>query len=247
MYKFYLYNDSVARVVITKNDKNLEKKEHSYSSTEYSEICSLSRSKRMIREYALCNDFKYFLTCTVNSQLCDRFSLSATQEKMRKIMKSIKRKNSDFKYLFITERHKDGAFHFHGLCTDLELYKNEYGYYSSLDFDKLGFNSFSKINDNIKCANYITKYISKECVKNESGSVYFCSKGLKKSVSYEIAPLDLDNYLTSFIPFENDYLKIFDIRFDLLTREELLYLSKNIKEKEGFLNNLLNNVFKGGI
>lgn len=83
-------------------------------------------------------------------------------------MKTIKAKNHDFKYLFITEQHRDGAFHFHGLCTDLKLYNNTYGYLSSKDFDRLGFNSFSPIISKEKVANYITKYITKHCVKNEA-------------------------------------------------------------------------------
>lgn len=235
MYKFYQYNDNNIRVVISKNSSNSLVKNEGYLSSSDSEICSLSRSRRMIREYSLCNDFKYFLTCTVDSSLCDRFSLSETQTKMRKIMKAIKRKNKDFKYLFITEEHKNGAFHFHGLCTDLDLYINANGYYSSKDFDKLGFNSFSIIKDKTKCSNYITKYITKSCVRNEAGSVYFCSRGLKRANSYEIAPCALDDYISTFIPYENDYLKIYDIQLDKLTSSELLYLSNNIKEINTFL------------
>lgn len=193
-YNLYQYNDNNIRIVITKGfprgAPTHEKKEYIPQKEEGEALrCSLSRSKRMIREYALCNDFTYFFTSTVNSEKCDRFSLSETQKRIREIMKAIKRKNKDFKYLFITEKHKNGAFHFHGLCNDLEVYINENGYYSSKDFDKLGFNSFSKIKNKDKVSNYITKYITKDCVKNEAGSVYFCSRGLKKATRYEIQSL----------------------------------------------------------
>lgn len=79
------------------------------------ERISLSRTKRDIKEIALCNNFTYFATLTIDSKNCDRFSLTECQELLRKKLKKLKRKNSDFAYLFITEKHKNGAFHFHGL------------------------------------------------------------------------------------------------------------------------------------
>lgn len=245
MYKLYQYNDTNFRLLCTKSDyipsnnKNEKKDDYYVPQTESEEIqrISLSRSKRMIREYCLCNDFTYFFTSTVSSALADRYSLSETQCNIRKIMKSIKRKNKNFIYLFITERHKDGAFHFHGVCSDLHLYINNNGYYSSKDFDKLGFNSFSKIRDKEKTSNYITKYITKDCVKNEQGSVYFCSKGLKKSSSYEIMPIDFFNL--GLPVYDNDFCRIIDYNLDNLTSEQLLYLSNNLKEKNSFLNGFL--------
>lgn len=242
MYKFYQYNDNQCRIVISKSSyvphKENEKEKHYISGNTESDICSLSRAKRMIREYSLCNDFKYFFTSTVNSELADRYSLSECQKNIRKIMKAIKRKNKNFIYLFITEKHKDGAFHFHGLCSDLELYINNNGYYSSKDFDKLGFNSFSKIKSREKVSNYITKYITKDCVKNESGSIYFCSRGLKHAISYEL--LDFDIFKSGLKLWQNDYIIVCDYSITDLTKEQLLYLSNNLKEKNSFLNYLLN-------
>lgn len=93
----------------------------------------------------------------------------------------------------------------------------------------MGFNSFSKIKDKDKVSNYITKYITKDCVKNEAGSVYFCSRGLKRASSYSVMEFPLDDYLIKK-PYENDYIKIFDINFTQLTSYELLYLQKNLKD-----------------
>lgn len=70
------------------------------------ERISLSRTKSSIKEICLCNNFEYFMTVTVNSQNCDRFSLQAVQDRMKKLFKKIKRKYSDFKYIFITEKHE---------------------------------------------------------------------------------------------------------------------------------------------
>lgn len=75
---------------------------------------SLSRTKRNIKELALCNSFTYFATLTINSEFCDRFSLQACQDKLKYIIQErIRRNNKEFAYLFITEKHKNGAFHFH--------------------------------------------------------------------------------------------------------------------------------------
>lgn len=230
-YILYQYNDKNYRIVVDKclhtsrkfiNNDDTDK--------DYDEIqrISLSRSKRMIREYSLCNDFTYFFTATVNAERCDRYSLEDTQEKIRYICERIKRVNKDFKYLFITEKHKDGAYHFHGLCTDLDLYDNSNNYLSNTEFDKLGYNSFSAICDKTKVSNYITKYITKDCIKNEKGSVYFCSKGLKKAEKYNIMPLELDDYLEQN-PYENDYCKIYDINLEKLNAKELLFLIDKLK------------------
>lgn len=76
------------------------------------ERISLSRTKRNIKEIALCNDFEYFATLTINSTQCDRFSLSECQDKLKKILKALKRKNKNFAYIFITEKHKNRCFSF---------------------------------------------------------------------------------------------------------------------------------------
>lgn len=170
MYKLYQYNDNEFRIVCTKDNNNnvfFESNSHIVDDEEIQRI-SLSRSKRTIREYVKCNNFKYFVTLTINSNSCDRYSLTECQSKAKKIFKSIKRINHDFIYLFITERHKDGAYHFHGVCSDLPLYVNYNGYYSCTYFDKLGYNSFSLIRSQSKCSNYITKYVTKDCVRNNA-------------------------------------------------------------------------------
>lgn len=169
------------------------------------ERVSLSRTKRNIREICFCNDFQFFCTFTLNSKSCDRFSLEQAQDTLKKHLKAYKRKNKDFKYIFITEKHKNGAFHFHGLVSGIsDFYVNDNGFLSSKHWDKLGFNSFSKIKDYNKCCNYITKYITKDACRNEHNQIYICSRGLKKADSYEIPPVDLK------WQFENDFVKCID-------------------------------------
>lgn len=224
-YYLYQYNDNNFRVVKLKNSRSpgfedtKPKKNEFIKQTEDEEVqrVSLSRTRRNVRELALCNGFEFFATLTVNSERCDRFSLTETQALMRKKLKKLKRKNSDFAYLFITEKHKNGAFHFHGLVKGVsDFYVNSNGYLSHLVFDELGFNSFSKIKNYDKCCNYITKYITKDCVKNEAGTVYISSRGLKKADVYEIVPVDLK------WNFKNDFCCISDFNSLNMSEEDLL-------------------------
>ena len=237
-YFLYNYNNNNFRIVKIKSCRNSGfeeiKKRNNFIDVNSDEVqrCSLSRTKRNIRELALCNDFEYFCTFTINSENCDRFSLNDVQSNLKKILHKIKRKNKDFAFLIITEKHKNGAFHFHGLIKGIsDLYTNNNGYLSSYDFDVLGFNSFSKIIDYSKCCNYITKYITKDCVKNSHNQIYISSRGLKKAIKEELSYID-------FIPsFTNDYVEIKDFTLSELSQNDLL---KFIYLKEG-KKNLLSN------
>lgn len=221
----YNYNGNNFRIVKIKSCRNSGfeeiKKKDSFIDVNSEEVkrCSLSRTKRNIRELALCNDFEYFATFTVNSEKCDRYVLNDVQDKIKKVLHKIKRKNKDFAFLIITEKHKDGAFHFHGLIKGIsDLYVNNNGYLSSKIFDnELGFNSFSKIKDYTKCCNYITKYITKDCIKNSHNQIYISSRGLKKATKEEF------NHIEFTPSFTNEYVAIKDFTVDSLSKDELLY------------------------
>lgn len=227
----YNYNNNNFRIVKIKSCRNSGfeeiKKRNTFVDVNSEEIKrqSLSRTKRNIRELALCNDFEYFATFTVNSEKCDRYVLNDVQDKLKKVLHKIKRNNKNFAFLIITEKHKDGAFHFHGLIKGIsDLYVNNNGYLSSMIFDnELGFNSFSKIKDYTKCCNYITKYITKDCIKNSHNQIYISSRRLKKATKEEFTNID-------FIPtFTNDFVEIKDFTVDSLSKDELLYFM-NLKK-----------------
>lgn len=219
----YSYGDSsYYRLVLPKTNKKgftlseifneLDNDNNGHIKAFSSEInrISLSRTKRNIREICLSNDFEYFVTFTIDSKNADRFSLDECQSLIRKRLKSYQRRISkDLKYILITEKHKNGAFHFHGMMKNLrqrDFYINKNGYLSNRMFDKVGFNSFCKIDgDYARCCNYILKYISKDCIKNSSNQVYFSSRGLRKADKFDVKidiPIDFS--------YENEYVKILD-------------------------------------
>lgn len=200
------------------------------STKEEIERSSLSRSRRRIKDILLCNDFQYFATLTVDSKNCDRFSLQEVQDNLKKICKKIKRNNSDFKYLFVTEKHENGAFHFHGMIKNLPVYQNKYGYLSCTYFDELGYNSFSVIKDYNKAVNYILKYITKKCIRNENNQIFFCSRGLKRPSEELMIPTDLTEIFGKNV-FINEYCqkKDFDIQTlsDSQKKKLLAYFNEN--------------------
>ena len=125
MLKYYQYGDDDFRIVsipnkVLTNDK--EKNKTGITDEQEVKRIALSRSKRLITEYIKCNDFKYFFTVTVIKINCDRYDLEKCKNFIRKFMKKIKRVKPDFIYIFVTEQHKDGAFHFHGVCSDFPTY-----------------------------------------------------------------------------------------------------------------------------
>ena len=170
------------------------------------ERIEVSRIKSKIKDYALCNDFQYFFTQTLNNNY-NRYDLNEFKLLIQKKFKAYKRKNSDFKYLIIYEKHKDGAYHLHGLVSGLgqDVYINSNNYLSLAFFEDLGFNSLSKVRDNIKVSHYITKYISKNTEKTSSGYSYFHSQGLKTSKKTVLNFNEIKNDLIS--TYENDFVK----------------------------------------
>ena len=263
-YRLYHYQDDVFRLVFyKKRQKGFEKIKKIPLSDGYDiydlddyrynlpqskivnelevQRISLSRTKRNIREICLCNNFKYFVTLTINSKNADRFSLQDCQDNLQRLIKNYamrcSRRKIKFHYILITEKHKNGAFHFHGLFSDLiqdDLFLNDNGYISSKFFnDNLGFCSFSEIKDILKCSNYITKYITKDCIKNEHNQIYICSKGLLRAGVYDLPARNLlHNFCISekFWTYSNDYCKIKDFHYNDLTDNDKMFLFTNYSQ-----------------
>ena len=211
-----------------------------YSSDEEKERVSLSRTKRRIKEICLCNSFDYFVTMTVSSRFdyVNRFDLESCVDNIKKLMKKIKRKSIDFKFIYIIEQHKNGAYHFHGMMKNLpkdDIYTNENGYLSSHLLDELGFNSFSKINDYNKTCNYITKYISKSCIRTDNGQIYFCSRGLKKPSEEFMLDKDLRTIFDDV--YCSEYCQKKDFNISRLSEKQKLLLNRYFSENDEFFQN----------
>ena len=163
---------------------------------------STSRIKSKIKDYCECNNFEYFFTQTL---IENRDDLETFKKNIQKKFKAYKRINKNFIYLIIFEKHKDGCYHLHGVVGGLgsDVYINDNFYLSLKFFEDLGYNSLSRIKNIFKISNYITKYITKDLIKTESGYSYFHSKNLNVPIREKVKYIPVNAELI----FENDYIK----------------------------------------
>lgn len=166
---------------------------------------SLSRTRRTVLEYALCNEWSYFCTFTLDKSKYDRFDLLAFKKDFSQWLRDYRKSHPDLyiKFLLVPEQHKDGAWHMHGLFTDikpvLESFDDAFfrgedvpfslvgkNFFNWPDYQKkFGFCSLSPIRDRVACGFYITKYVTKSVsdTKDFLGKhALLVSRGLMRSV-----------------------------------------------------------------
>lgn len=191
---------------------------------------SISRTKSRVFELAACNEFQHFCTFTQDEKLRDRFDLSDFRKDFAQLVRNINRgRETKIKYLLIPEKHKNGAWHMHGLLSGLQpddlrpfelteniperLKKMIRGGTAVYDWTRyrraFGYFTCTEIESREACAKYVTKYISKDLQKTvrESGEhLFFASQGLKgrKTLIKNCAdPCPVEKW-----DFENDFIRI---------------------------------------
>ena len=171
---------------------------------------SRRRAAAKVRDIALCNNFEFMFTWTLNPKLIDRYDADIVHKKVRAFLSNaVQRKG--FEYVAVPELHdldKCGgrAIHLHGLCklgaVKIERAVSPKGkpltdkagrpIYNILDW-KWGFSTCVPLDFGYeKAVNYITKYITKDEQK-VFGKWYLSSRGLKKRP--DIFPLEPIPYL----------------------------------------------------
>jgi len=180
---------------------------------------NVARARAMVFEYALCNDFQYFVTLTLNKELQDRYDLKGYIKKLGQFIRNYRRDYGvDIQYLLIPEKHKDGAWHMHGLIKGIpreHLSINKNGYMDWQAYSKrFGYISIDKIKDKEAVSKYITKYVSKSFDFDKEGGVtekesklYYCSRGLKKAKKKRDGTLSRYQLERIHFSFENDYVR----------------------------------------
>lgn len=160
---------------------------------------NIIRAKNTVLEYALCNDFTHFITCTIDSSKYARDDLQTFYSDFSRFIRNIRvYYNCDIKYIFIPELHSDKKnWHLHGLISGipdnqlfdfspdlhpLRLCNKGYKYWGKYE-KKFGFCSLGLIKSTSAVSRYIIKYITKDLGLNipKGSHLYYCSNGLKKS------------------------------------------------------------------
>lgn len=164
---------------------------------------SLNRTVNKVYDYARANVWEWFITWTLDPKKIDRYDYKAITDKLSKWLDNTRqRKAPDLKYIIVPEKHKDGAYHFHGLLShtgELEFIdsgkktKTKDKIYNLEDWT-LGFTTATKVKDTLKASNYITKYITKELMNDTKGQRrYWNSKNLDIGLVETDVVLDIEN------------------------------------------------------
>ena len=189
--------DKYSNISISSDDMPILSNEEIKEENKQSNIDrSIRRSKQKIRAIANLNEWSYFITLTFDKmKVGDRHDYDKLKRITLEYFKN-QSKKYDIKYLLVPEPHKDGALHFHGLIYDpnekMKLVdsgkkdkkgRNIFNFVSWLKYK--GWNDVTLIESHVKCANYISKYVTKENGRLLD-KYYYCSNGLKNkpSVSY---------------------------------------------------------------
>lgn len=129
----YKYRDDLYKVVVmveppdfgdrVKGTGNAEKPDDERWSS------NLARARTAIEELALCNDWDYFATLTIDSDKLSRSDLEIFRKKLQQMIRNLRRHDGvEIDYLFVPELHpvalKDGRteWHLHGLVRIPERY-----------------------------------------------------------------------------------------------------------------------------
>ncbi len=167
-------------------------------------VTSMNRSINKIYELTRANEWTHFVTLTFNDTI-NRYDYDECKDAMYKFLKQTRYYNPDMKYVIVPELHKDGAFHFHGLFSEIpNVQMVDSGRYSfgkyvfkaenipanligrckliyNMERYDFGYSDIQIVEDTKKASNYITKYITKElAVVTKGKKRYWSSRNLNK-------------------------------------------------------------------
>lgn len=224
MFKVIKYHNPL--LIRSNYDRVLKKRK--LSSSEDSVSRSIRRTKSIIQDYCLTNNFDYFITFTFNPKKVDRYDKDLCFMKMQgwlsRVSSDSRSSNADFKYLIVPEYHKDGAIHFHALFAGYpKAYKKTNVIQGSklvynLPSFRFGFTNAKRLDDPSKVYGYLTKYITKDMITVKGKKRYWTSKNLLLPPVYHnsIDYLSLSHRLSDDnLAYTNKYASIYKIpKFD---------------------------------
>jgi hypothetical protein len=221
-FSLVMYNQNKQRMHYDPNDRDYTKD-------------AKFRAKRKVVEYALNNDFNWFVTITFDKNKIDRYDAKLLEKKVLQWLDNTRLNyKSKAKYILVPEYHKDKAIHYHALIK-MENNKLKYlynhrhwkkaVYKDTLLFKKFGRNEWVNIDSYSEPIGlYLAKYITKLPDKMNN-RYYFASKGLKQSEKIKIdldllevseklkgiQPTTTTKFVTIFRFGKHEKNKIFDI------------------------------------
>lgn len=156
---------------------------------------SKRRAKAAVRDIALCNEFSYFVTLTLDKKRVDRYDMKEITRKLNAwCSNQVQRRG--LRYVLVPERHQDGAIHFHGFfndalaAVDSGVVQGGHRVYN-LPAWSLGFTAaIALYGDYHKAVAYVCKYISK--AGDKPGGRWYYSGGDLKRPEVELCNADIE-------------------------------------------------------
>lgn len=179
---------------------------------------SIRRTKSVIADLVLCNNFQYFCTFTFDRKKVDRYNEAACKTTMSMWLHRQKLHSPNFKYLIVPEYHKDGALHFHALISNFNgrlkysgRMQNGRKVYNMTGY-RSGFTTAVPIDNNkVAVSNYIKKYITKDMPMIHGKKRYWISNNLlrpEKTVNAFSSLKKLPLFTKKV--YETDYYEVFE-------------------------------------
>lgn len=180
---------------------------------------SVRRAKSKVEDIARENSFDFFVTITIDPKRIDSKSPKEVYKAVSVFCSNLVQRYN-FKYLLVPELHKNGAIHLHGFFKgNIKLVDS--GTVKVVGFEKpmkiqtadrkgipqeqrqtvynlpqwpYGFTTAYRITDNMKCINYVLKYITKD-VSKIFGNFYLAGgKNLVRDVPYTLGDTDYSKF-----------------------------------------------------
>lgn len=205
-YNIYRYTDHIYKVIHFPRPRLMLKAEKAQKQSSGKKLdASFSRAKRIILELALCNPWKWFCTFTLDPNKFDRYHLDVWYKSFTQWIRDQRKKfGVQIDYILIPELHKDGAWHMHGMFSDVPgltsfsdlrtqgwkipdyLVTNNF-YCWPAYHQKYGYCSFGSIKSAVGAGFYVTKYMEKSFSDTElpvGAHLYYASHGLNRAVKH---------------------------------------------------------------
>ena len=147
---------------------------------------SMRRARAKLRQLALSNQFRYFVTLTLSPDEVDRYDSNAVMRKVNRWLDNMVRRYG-LRYILVPEQHKDGAWHFHGFMAGEGLTAVDSGVrwdgrvVYNLPQWRLGFTTAQELyGDYVAAVAYCCKYIGKQQGQRPMGRWYYSGGALAK-------------------------------------------------------------------
>ena len=148
---------------------------------------SMRRARAKVRRLALANEFQWFVTLTLSPDEVDRYDAAAIMKRVNRWLSNMVQRHG-LSYILVPERHKDGAFHFHGFFAGPGLEAVPSGHNDSqgheiFNLPQWGFGFTAAIGlygTYSQAVGYVCKYIGKQGGERPMGRWYYSGGDLKE-------------------------------------------------------------------